>query len=105
MTKPSIKSAPLGLNYLGAMITADVTTKEEICRRIALSKDAFNELRNILTNRKLSLKIKILVVQTYVWSVLFYGVEAWTLTADTRRNLEAADNVVLSSDAEGFIRR
>ena len=83
------------LNYIliGAMITADGTTKTEIHRRIALAKDACNKLRNILTNRKLSLKIKIRVLETYVWSVLssIYGVEAWTLTAETRRNLEAAE--------------
>ena len=58
------------------MITADGTTEKEIRRRIALAKHAFNKLRNILTNRKLSLKIKIRILKTYVWSVLLYGVEA-----------------------------
>ena len=78
-------------NYLGTMITADGTTKKEIHRRIALAKDAFNKLRNVLMNHKLLLKIKICVLKTYVWSVLLCSVEAWTLTAETRWNLEAAE--------------
>ena len=53
-------------NYLGAMITADDSTKNELRRRIALAKDVFNKLRNIFANRKLSLKIKIRVLKTYV---------------------------------------
>ena len=76
-------------NYLGTMITANGTTKNEIHRRIVLAEDAFNKLRNILTNRKLSVKIRVL--KMYIWSVLLYGVEAWNLTAETWWNLEAAE--------------
>ena len=78
-------------NYLGTMVTAGGTTKKEIHGRIALAKDAFNKLRNILMNCKLSLKIRIRVFETYIWSVLLCSVKAWALTAETQRNLEAME--------------
>ena len=78
-------------NYLGAMITSDCRSKMEIKRRIALSKDAFNKMKDILLDRKMSVPIKIRLLKTYVWSVLLYGCESWTLHADTKSNLEAAE--------------
>jgi len=78
-------------NYLGSVVTSDARCKKEIRRRISLAKDAFSRLRNILTDRKLSKKIKVRLLKAYVWSTLLYGCEAWTFTKETRRNIEAAE--------------
>jgi len=78
-------------NYLGALVNSEGRCKPEIRRRIALSKDAFNRLRPLFTDRKLSRRIKIRVMKSFVWSVLLYGCESWTLTNETKRNLEAAE--------------
>ena len=56
-----------------------------------MAKDAFNKMREIFTNRKLSLNIKLHLIRTFIWSVLLYGAEAWTLNAETRRNIEASE--------------
>ena len=31
------------------------------------------------------------VLKTYVWSILLYGCETWTITAETKKNLEVAE--------------
>ena len=94
-------------NYIliGAMITADGTTKKEIHGRIALAKDACNKLRNILTNRKLSLKIKIRVLKTYTFGQ-YSPLRCRSLDLDSRNSTElrSSGDVVLSPDAEGFVR-
>ena len=54
-------------HYLGATITADGRSKKEIRRRIGMAKDAFNKMRAIFTNSKLSLNIKLhLIFITFV---------------------------------------
>ena len=77
--------------YLGSIITEDVRCKEEINRRIMIAKAAFINMKNILTNRKLSIKTRKNLVKTYVWSTLLYGVESWTLSAATVTKLEAME--------------
>ena len=42
-----------------------------------------------LKSHELPMGLKIRILQCYVFSVLYYGVEAWTLTAATEAKLEA----------------
>ena len=77
--------------YLGANINSNGDSKKEIRRRIGISKEAFNKMRSIFIDRKLSMKIKLRLLKTFVWSVLLYGAETWTLNAETRRNIQAAE--------------
>ena len=56
-----------------------------------MAKDAFNKMKAIFTNRKLSLNVKLHLIKTFVWSILLYGAEAWILNAETHRNIEAAE--------------
>jgi len=72
-------------------VTCDTRCRNEIRRRITLAKAAFNQLRSIFADRKMSTTIKIRLLKTYVWSVLLYGCESWTFTAETRKNVEAAE--------------
>ena len=78
-------------NYLGALISSDARCKNEIKRRIGISKDAFWKLRQVLLDHKLAVKLKVRLMKAYVWSTLLYGCESWTLTAETQRNLEAVE--------------
>ena len=45
----------------------------------------------ILKNRNISFSTKWRVLKTYVWSILLYGCESWTITTETRKRLEAAE--------------
>ena len=77
--------------YLGFTITPDARCDTEIKKRIALSKDTFTKMKSIFTNRNISLSTKVNTLKAYVWSILLYGCECWTLTKDHERRLEAAE--------------
>lgn len=75
--------------YLGSSITEDGRCNEEIKRRICEAKKVFQKMRNILSNRHLSIKTRSRAVKTYVWSVLMYGSETWTISKKMEKKLEA----------------
>ena len=77
--------------YLGYMLTADGKCETEIKRRIAMAKDCFTKLKPAIGNRNISIKTKIRILESYVWSILLYGCESWTLTASTQCRLEATE--------------
>ena len=65
-------------NFLVSIITREVYSKEEIKKRIALSKCAIQKLNKILDTGILT-KTKIKVIKTAVFLVVLYGNESWTL--------------------------
>ena len=77
--------------YLGSWITADVRCEREIKYRISEAKRAFSEMKSLLKNRKLSLESRKRMVKTFVWSVLLYGCETWTVSRSMEKRLEAAE--------------
>ena len=77
--------------YLGSFITSDGRSDKEIKRRIGLAKSSFNNMKNILTNRKLDILIRKQVLKTYIWSKMLYGCESWTLSNDMKAKLQAAE--------------
>ena len=76
--------------YLGFTITPDARCDTEI-KKIALSKDTFTKMKSIFTNRNIKVYTKINNLKAYIWSILLYGCECWTLTKDLERRLEAAE--------------
>ena len=77
--------------YLGCTITTDAKCEAEIKKRIAMSKDTFTKMKSIFTNRNISLTTKLNTLKAYVWSVLLYGCECWTLTPGLEKRLEAVE--------------
>ena len=77
--------------YLGCTITPDAKCDTEIKKRMAISKDTFSKMKAVFTNRNISLNTKLNTLKAYVWSVLMYGCECWTLTSDLERKLEATE--------------
>ena len=67
-------------NYLGSMLTADGKCDLEIRRRIGMAKDAFQKLGSIMKNIKISVATKIRMLNCYVFSILTYGSECWTMS-------------------------
>ena len=78
-------------NYLGSVVTKDVRCDTEIKRRIGIAKTAFGNMRNLLTNRKLSMKTRKHLTKSHVWSTLLYGVESWTISTTMVKRLEAME--------------
>ena len=56
-----------------------------------MAKNSFKQMASIFKDRQLSIDLKVRLLTCYVWSVLLYGCESWTLSVNTMENLEAAE--------------
>ena len=67
--------------YLGSMLTNDGTCTREIKSRISMAKAAFSK-------KQIGLNLRKKVIKCYIWSMVLYGTETWTLRAADQRCLE-----------------
>ncbi|KAL1445907.1 hypothetical protein WDU94_015575 [Cyamophila willieti] len=65
--------------YLGTEITNDSRCEVEIKKRIVLAKNAFWKHKEIM-RRNVSKSTKLRLLKTYVFSIMTYGCEAWTVS-------------------------
>lgn len=77
--------------YLGSLITEDNKSTKEIRRRITLAKQEFKKKRTLLTYKHLSINLRKKFVKTYIWSILLYGCESWTIGKYEKDSLEAME--------------
>ena len=77
--------------YLGSWFTSDAKSETDIKTKIGMAKTAFAALKHILTNRHITMKTKIRVLECYVWPVMLYGAETWTISKAMKKTLEAAE--------------
>jgi hypothetical protein len=75
--------------FLGALITNDGYSNDEIKRRINLGKAAMAKLTNIRKGSGVSTNTKVKLVQTTVFAAVLYGCESWTLMNADKRKLDA----------------
>lgn len=75
--------------YLGTTINENNSTSEEIRIRVEQARNTFIKMKRIFNCRDLNLEVKIRLVRCYVLSVLYYGMEAWTLKRIDLKRLEA----------------
>ena len=72
--------------FLGSKITADGDCSQDIRRRLLLGRKVMTNLDSILKRRDISLPTKICLVQAFIFPVVMYGWESWTIKkADQRR--------------------
>ena len=55
-----------------------------------MAKTAFGQIRKIMISLSINIETRIRVLKAYVWSVLLFGSEAWTISREMRKRLEAA---------------
>ena len=77
--------------YLGFTITPDAKCDIEIKKRVALSKDTFNKMKSIFTNRNIGINSKVKTMKAYVWSILLYGCDCWTKSNSIQNKSEAIE--------------
>lgn len=75
--------------YLGAWLFEDWTSDMEVKCRIEQARQAFLKFRKVLTCSDFDLELRLRFTKCYVWSVLLYGVEGWTLKISAINKLEA----------------
>ena len=77
-------------NYLGSL-TSDGRCINEIKRRMAQAKASFQNMKSILTNKRMSLGVRKRVLQCYIEPILLYGCESWSMTKQTLTSIEAME--------------
>lgn len=77
------------LKYLGSLVNQQCDPKLEIRSRIAQARITLNNMKTLLANRNLSLELRIRILRCYVFPVLLYGCESWTIDATTEKRIEA----------------
>lgn len=75
--------------YLGTNINEDWDHLKEIWCCIKKARVAFTKMSKVFKTHNLPLETKMRLLRCYVFSVLFYGVEAWTLTEGSAKKREA----------------
>lgn len=75
--------------YLGTNVNDRWDHSVEIRQRIEKARSAFTKMNNIFKSHSIPLKTKIRLLRCYVFTVLLYGVESWTLTEASTKKLEA----------------
>ena len=66
-------------SYLGSLISSDGRCEKEVKKRIVLAKQAFVNLKEFFKSG-VNLSLKKRLLECYVWSVVLYGSETWTLS-------------------------
>ena len=64
--------------YIGSLKSSDGDCSKDVNARIAMAKRSMCELTTLLKDRSIPVALKMRLVKTLVWTVLFYGAEAWT---------------------------
>ena len=77
--------------YLGTIISSDGKSHTEVESRISQAKTTFHKMKHILTNINLSLETRQKVLKSYIEPILVYGCEAWTISGQLERTLEATE--------------
>jgi hypothetical protein len=75
--------------YLGTIVNEQWDHSQEIKSRIEKARGAFNNMSRLFKSHNLDLNIKVRLLRCYVFSVLYYGVESWTITDAMERRLAA----------------
>ena len=78
-------------NYLGSFLTSDGKSDCEVKPRIALSKEAFKKKRSVLTSPNISMSTRQRILNCYIWSILNYGCETWSVSSVMQKRLEATE--------------
>lgn len=78
-------------NSIRSTLTSDYMHLIEIILIISMEKRAFIQKRQLLTNKNLNMKMKKNFVKPYVWSVLLYDCEIWTINKQDKKKLEAME--------------
>ena len=65
--------------FLGSKITADSDCSHEIKRHLLLGRKFMTNLDNIMKSRDITLPTKVRLVKAFVFPVVMYGCESWTI--------------------------
>ena len=82
----------MAFKYLGAMLTKDGRSTEDIKIRLAIATASMAKLNKIWSSKDVNFPTKIKLYKTLVLFTPLYGCESWTLTADSTKRIQAFEN-------------
>ena len=77
------------VKYLGTILDDSCTSKKEVRSRIEQARLTLMRMKNLFTRRELSLGLRVRLLRCYVFTVLLYGAESWTLDANLEKRINA----------------
>ena len=72
---------------MGSKITADGDCRHEIKRCLLLGRKVMTNLDSILKSRDVTLPIKVHLVKAFVFPIIMYGCESWTIKKAEHRRI------------------
>uniref|UniRef100_A0A2A4J795 Reverse transcriptase domain-containing protein n=1 Tax=Heliothis virescens TaxID=7102 RepID=A0A2A4J795_HELVI len=75
--------------YLGAWVNEAWESDQEIKTRIEFARTSFNNMRKVLCCRQLNIKLRVRLLLCYIWPIVTYGCETWTLKDASIKRLQA----------------
>ena len=84
--------------YLGSMMARDGTDEQDLNRRIKSARQAFGSLKKcVFRSRDIVLEAKKMVYLSMVLSIVLYGSESWSVSAEMMRKLESFHRMCIRS--------
>ena len=75
--------------FFGSKITVDGDCSHKIKRHLLLGRKTMTNLDSILKRRDITLPTKVCLVKAFVFHVVMYGCESWTVKKAERRRINA----------------
>ena len=75
--------------FLGSKITADGDCSHEIKRHLLLGRKAMISVDSILKSSDITLPTKVCIVKTFIFPVVMYGCESWTIRKAEHHRIDA----------------
>ena len=89
--EPPLINVTINGIYLGALVSSEVRNDTEISARIAQAKTMFQKVKKVLTNSHILIQTRKRTLECYIEPILMYGWEAWTLSKQAQKKLEAVE--------------
>lgn len=74
--------------YLGSWVNDSCESDTEIRIPIETARASFMSMSKVITTKTLSIELCTRLLQCYIWPVILYGCECWTMKEDLRKTLE-----------------
>ena len=75
--------------YLESITIEDGKSEVEINRQIEIARNAFNNMKSVLSSRNIRINTRMRLTKCYVWSTLLYGAKTWTITKTLTKRIDA----------------
>ena len=75
--------------FLGALVSKDGLCEKEVRRRKGMGKATMGGLISIWKDRGVMMETKVKLVKVFVFPIVLYGAETWTMRKHERRKIDA----------------